>query len=181
HEQDHRLLGIAKSAQERAALECHLSKRPRSGCGERVEPEASRDDNALGQPPRRVFERTGKQCDPAEIVERFGSDRQVAASTRAVEEILTVSNGRRVIAASPCKPAERGERSLANLAISTAAQGECLLEAELGVGRVPGVERAGGDVDQQAGGGRTQLPALITGERLADVAHGVTTSPGVEL
>ena len=46
---------------------------------------------------------------------------------------------------------------------------------------VAGVERTGSDIDKETGGGRAQVAALVAGERLADIPHGMTASAGVEL
>jgi hypothetical protein len=46
---------------------------------------------------------------------------------------------------------------------------------------VPGVERLGSDVDEQSCGGRPKLAALVTCERLADIAHRMTASASVQL
>ena len=43
------------------------------------------------------------------------------------------------------------------------------------------MERPGGDIDKETGGCRPKVAALIPGERLADVAHRVTSPTGVEL
>ncbi len=114
-------------------------------------------------------------------MECFRGQSQVAASTCAVEELLAVARGRRVIIASPGEAAERRERPLADLPLGAAAEGERLLEAELRMRCVPGVERLGSDVDEQACGGRPKLATLVACERLADVAHRMTASAGVQL
>ena len=46
---------------------------------------------------------------------------------------------------------------------------------------VPGVERLGRDVDEQTGGGRPKLAALVTRECFADIPHRMTASAGVQL
>ena len=119
--------------------------------------------------------------DPAEVVERLGGDGEIAGTARALEQLLAVARGGSEVVARPRESAERRQRALADLPVGAAAQRERLLEAELGVRGVAGVERLGGDIDEQAGGGRAQLAALVAGQCLADVAHRVTAATGVEL
>src|SRR5471030_2751767 len=114
-------------------------------------------------------------------MERFGGHRKIAAAPGAVQQVLAVASGRCVVVPGSSEAAERGERPFPNLTICGAAQRQRLFEAEFGMRGVPGVERARRNVDEQAGGGGAQFAALIAGQRLTDVPHGVSASTGVEL
>ena len=114
-------------------------------------------------------------------MQRLRGDGQVAGPAGAVEQVLTVAGRGGGIVAGLGEPAQRRERPLPDLPVRPRRQRQRLFEAQLGVRAVARVERSRGDVDQQAGGGGAKVAALVAGQGLTDVPHGVAAATRVQL
>ncbi len=120
--------------------------------------------------------------DPAKVVECLGGNGEIARTVRhsraAPHRIAPRRRGHCAISPSPLSAASVRSRIWRS---APPLKREGLLEAELRVRGVAGLECLGSDVDEQAGSGRAKVAALVAGKRLTDVAHGVAATTGVEL